>query len=187
MRGYLEITYGPMYSGKTTELIRKMNRYLDSGGTLKTLLVNNSIDKRECNSQVDILTSHATSSQRIHPAVDQITSSKLKDINFDGYGFVNIDESQFFEDLYDVVKLLVNKGVIVHCCGLIGDANQDKFGSLLDLFPIADELIQRKARCHCARNLESNAVFTRLAPGCQQKSQIAVGSDIYIPVCGKHL
>lgn len=187
MRGYLEITFGPMFSGKTSEMIRKMNRYLDAGGNGKVALVNFNGDIRECSSQVDILTSHATRSQRIHPKVFQHSVKNLSDVDLSGYKFVNIDESQFFDDLYPEVKKLVENGCIVHCCGLISDTSQNKFGSLLELFPLADKITQLFARCHCDHTLENKAPFTILREGKDKKEQKHVGSDIYIPVCGRHL
>lgn len=187
MRGYLRITYGCMFSGKTTELIKDMNLYIDSGSTGSVCIVNYSGDKRETTSKSGILTCHSTRSQGIHPSITQYKTKKLKDICFDGYQFVNIDESQFYPDLYEVVSSLIERGVMVHCAGLIGDDQQKKFGKLLDLFPMADDLIHRKARCHCSEGIERNAVFTKLVDGVEKKEKVMVGSDAYIPVCGKHL
>jgi len=57
---------------------------------------------------------------------------------------------------------------------------EKKFGYLLDLIPLADKVIKKAALCKLCKN-GTRGIFTmRLS---NEKKQIVVGSDIYIPVC----
>ena len=64
MTSYLEITFGPMFSGKTTNLIHKIHTYLDihsfKGKEKKGLIINYSEDNRDLN-KCGNLTTHSSS------------------------------------------------------------------------------------------------------------------------------
>ena len=53
--GYLEIILGPMFSGKTTELIRIRNRYKHSN--IKCCIINHSLDDDRYNDNAHIVIS----------------------------------------------------------------------------------------------------------------------------------
>jgi len=90
-----------------------------------------------------------------------------------------INEGQFFGDLYDVVKLLVNThGKSVYVGGLDGDYKMERFGQILDLIPLCDSVEKLKAICTTCKK---PAAFTkRLTKETQQK---VIGNNIYLPVC----
>ena len=91
-----------------------------------------------------------------------------------------INEGQFFEDLYDTVDELVNTyKKKVYVCGLDGDYKRKKFGSLLDIIPLADDVVKIKGICQsCKKN---DAIFTHRIS--DEKTQKLVGSDNYTPLC----
>lgn len=132
----LEIVIGPMYSGKTTELIRRISRYTSI--ETPTLCVNHSLDSRTKN----YIRSHN------ELKIPAIKTSKLLDIakttEYKEARVIGIDESQFFEDLVEFVKytedycytLKTAKTVIVS--GLDGDSNRKPFGQVLELIPLCD-------------------------------------------------
>ena len=95
-----------------------------------------------------------------------------------------IDEGQFFPDLKEyVVKWCeeYKKNIIV--IGLDGDYKRNPFGQILDLIPIADNVMKLKAMCKlCSDGTE--ALFThRLTT---EDEQVLIGNSNYIPVCRQH-
>ena len=92
-----------------------------------------------------------------------------------------INEGQFFSDLKFYVDYLVNrKNKKVYVCGLDGDFRREKFGTLLDIIPICDDIVKLKALCiECKK---SEALFTyRLTNDKEQK--VVGGSESYCALC----
>ena len=96
----------------------------------------------------------------------------------------NSEEAQFFKDLYEFVKELVdeyNKNVIV--VGLDGDSDRKNFGDIHKLLPICDDIVKLKAYCSICRN-GVRAIFSKRIS--DSKEKILVGSERdYIAVCRK--
>lgn len=139
----LDIIMGGMYSGKTTELIRRLRRYESIGKKILTL--NSKIDIR-CGEK-EIQTHDKKTYQAIklqHLSIEAIqTQLEMADV-------VAIDEANFFdsEELVVFTKKLVyewKKQVIV--CGLDGDYQQNKFGGILDLIPFCDTVVKLRGLC----------------------------------------
>jgi thymidine kinase len=93
-----------------------------------------------------------------------------------------INEGQFFNDLYDWVKDAVDiRGCNVYVCGLDGDSNRNKFGKMLDLIPLCDEVTKLLSRCVICNN-GNKAPFTLRT--IKNDSQVLIGNeDCYKPVC----
>jgi thymidine kinase len=92
-----------------------------------------------------------------------------------------VNEGQFFEDLYEVVKKWVEiEGKDVVVAGLDGDSNRNKFGQMLDLIPIADKVKKLNSFCMICK-YSKKAPFTMRCT--DQKEQVLIGSDCYKPVC----
>ena len=67
----------------------------------------------------------------------------------------------------------------VYVCGLDGDFQRKKFGSILDIIPLCDEVYKIQAICKNCKQM--SAIFThRLTCETEQK---VIGSSNYIPVC----
>jgi thymidine kinase len=105
------------------------------------------------------------------------TYEQLKDANV-----YLINEGQFFEDLYEYVSYLLEKGKKVYVCGLDGDFERKKFGQILDLIPHCDKVTKLTSLCSICKNGEPGIFSMRLT---NEKCQTLVGSDNYIPVCRK--
>jgi len=195
MKGYLEITFGPMFSGKTTNLINRIGKYLDiheiKKNKKKGLVINSSKDNREeevsnCNN----LTTHSTTTKKLRDDIIFLKVEKLEDVDYkiiNQVDYIAIDESQFFEDLERMVKEWLNLDKHIHCSGLISDVNRNPFGNLHKLFFIADDVEQLKAYCIKCSSFSMNAAFTkRLKEESSSTSFLTGGKNIYIPVCGLH-
>ena len=187
MPGYLEVTFGPMFSGKTTSLIDKANRFIairqSQGKTAKVLIVNY-IDDNRSTLNVNGLTPH--SKRTIEPEYSTTIRTKtLKTVDITNFDYIVVDESQFFEDLEETVLEWLCLDKHIHCSGLVADYNRNIFGQLCLLIPRADTVEQLKAFCYICGDKILNAPFTkRIAPG-GEVVKIG-GKESYLPVCGNH-
>jgi thymidine kinase len=195
MVGNLKITFGCMFSGKTSKLINDIHIYLDIMKKLnipcKSFIINHELDNRNL-SHSGVLTTHSKCVKVPSDEIVMIKTSKLEDIyeNVKDATYIGIDECQFFEDLFPFVLKLISEGKYIHCIGLISDTKMEKFGKLLDLFPYADDIEQVKAYClDCMKSkldLGSNASFTKWISNDDKLNDISVGDSNYAPCCRKH-
>ncbi len=177
----LDIIIGPMFAGKSCELIRRIrllkvlkkeyivikpsidNRYHNLGDS--NMIVSHNFDKEHC-----ILLNK----------MDDIFNHELSNINT-----IFIDEAQFFDDLVNVVKILVEHHKInVVVTGLDGDSNRNKFGHILDLIPFCNSCTKINASCIMCLDGTSAPFSYRVT---KQSEQILIGStDSYMSLCRKH-
>ena len=194
--GTLHIRVGPMFSGKTTWLNGELTHLADKG--LSVLKIVHSDDNRsDVASSTDKGSTHNSSYRYLSEKIDVVKKSKLKGIDVSNYHVVGIDESQFFDDLLEVVTgWLENLGKHIRVAGLDGDAFKNKFGHTLDLVPICDNIEKLHASCKiCLGELEKldfrgnllsvTAPFTRKLTDDKNQKDIG-GSDKFIPVCRYH-
>ena len=194
MPGSLHITFGPMFSGKTSFLLKTLDNYATvkkiRREDFKALVINSSIDNRNLN-KVGNLTTHRDLVIESFNGYDVIFKSvkKLSDIPNNlilNSSYIAIDEAQFFDDLEDFVKKYITTKDI-HVSGLIADTNKNEFGHMIKLFPIADNINQLKAFCAICKNFEKNASFTKWKSKEEKINRVHIsGSEDYYPVCGKH-
>lgn len=172
--GYLEIIVGPMYSGKTSKLIDIYNQCKFCN--ISVSVINHSLDNRY---DEYLLSSHDGIK------IPCIKTDKLADTLQAGLldnEVILINEGQFFSDLEEVVKTLLNHNKKVFICGLDGDFERKKFGQILDLVPLCDKLTKLTSLCGLCKNGTSGIFSKRIT---QEKEQTIIGSDNYIPVCRK--
>ena len=175
----IDLVIGPMFSGKTSELLRILSRYQSLGKNI--CYINHSLDSRSS----DPLSTH-------NPTIKfdgKMTSFKvptLSEVKIDDFDVIAIDEAQFFQDLMIVTKW--DKHIII--AGLSGDVQKRKFCQIIDLIPYASNIQHVKAFCKICSS-EGKAVdapFTRLKK--EQgivNGQILIGdSDTYFAVCEEH-
>lgn len=168
--GRLELIIGCMFSGKTTELIRRVKRLSIKN---KVLVVNSDKDSR-CDD--GLVQTHDKNS------FTAIKTGNFSNVNIGDYDVIAVDEGQFFENLVQFVKVAVNvyhKHVIV--AGLDGDFRREKFGYILDLVPFAEKIDKLDAICHRCGDL---ANFTHRIVS-NNEVEIVGGGDAYMAVCRK--
>lgn len=195
MVGFLDITFGPMFSGKTTNLLEKINNFLTYNKIKKifpqVLVINHAIDQRNI-TKIGNLTTHESSVKRgiNSDNVKFVSAHKLIEVDpnlITEAKYIAIDESQFYEDLEIMVRLWLKKDKYIHCVGLVADSEKNNFGQLHKLFALADNVEHLKAYCAECNSYEKNAVFTKWVAPTEKQGVVSVGSsDNYIPVCGKH-
>ena len=138
--GWIEVVCGPMFSGKSEELIRRVRRAEIAG--LRVLIVKPVIDSRY---DVGHVVSHAGAKMRAAAA----SSSEEVFRMAEGYDAVGIDEVQFFDEgIVDVIKRLADGGTRVVAGGLAQDFRGLPFGAMPELLCIADFVDKLQAVCH---------------------------------------
>ena len=171
--GYLKVILGSMFSGKTTELIRIYNRY--KACDISACVINHSLDKRYHSSK---LSSHNKQ------MIESINCVKLMDvlpIEVKKSNIFIINEGNF-NDLTISVQYLLHHKKTVYVCGLDGDYKREKFGQMLDIIPLCDDVVKLKGICN--RCKEDDAIFTHRTT-VDNNHQILVGNNIYKALCRK--
>jgi len=178
--GYLKIILGSMFAGKTTELIKEYNRHNACG--IRCCFINHMYDDRydsgtkktKTHNQSEILNDYSVNK------LGQIFNKESLLFGNTDYDVYFINEGQFFNDLYEWVDWLVNmKNKKVYVCGLDGDYKRKKFGSLLDIIPLCDDIVKIKALCNDCK--KSDGLFTcRLS---DETEQLLVGTTNYCSLC----
>ena len=177
--GFLELVIGPMFSGKTLFLINKFNELNDKGENV--LVINHNLDNRYSYTNI---VAHNGKCMPI-----SIMAEKLMDIKHDDYKNcknILINEGQFFQDLSEFTKKLLNQNKYIYISGLDGDFKQKKFGQILDLIPICDKITKLHAKCSLClkKGINNKAIFShRLI---ESQDTVLIGSsESYIPICRK--
>ena len=137
--GWMEVICGCMFSGKTEELIRRLNRAIIAGQ--KVEIFKPSLDKRY---HVKNVVSHNQNEIRSTP-VDFPNDILLLAGECD---VVGIDEAQFFdESIVDVCNKLANSGKRVVIAGLDMDYEGKPFGPMPNLMSTAEFVTKVHAIC----------------------------------------
>ena len=133
----IEIILGPMFSGKSTELIRRTSCYKAIGK--KVLRINHLKDTRTD----DMIQTHSKLQKKA------IKVSKLMLLidnpDFVSSDVIGIDEAQFFDDLYEFIINIEPLNKIIIISGLDGDFKRRPIGQILDIIPLCDDVVKLTA------------------------------------------
>ena len=140
----LEIILGPMFSGKSTELLRRISRYEAIGK--KVLLINHKNDSRTGNS----VQTHNQVTRTAVKTEDLLSLVHKKE--YDEADIIGIDEAQFFTGLRDFVLATESKHKIIIMSGLDGDFKRDPFGEILQCIPLCDSVVKLSAMCMISKD-----------------------------------
>ena len=183
--GNLELVLGCMFSGKSTELLRRINIYKSLNKTI--CCITYSEDKRYGE---NVISTHNLYRIPCFTCIDLMNFHHEAEKMLQNVDVVIIDEGQFYSGLYNFCKKLVdedNKHVIVG--GLDGDACRNKFGEILDLIPISDSYVKLKAFCKICnenKNIAVPASFTKRIQGDPTLQKDIGAGEKFIPVCRHH-
>jgi thymidine kinase len=137
--GWLEVVCGPMFSGKSEELIRRLRRAEIAGQ--RALIVKPQIDDRY---DIGHVVSHAGAKMRA------VAVARPQDIPglAEGYDVIGIDEVQFFPpEIVLVIDALVERGTRVVASGLDQDFRGSPFGPMAELLCRAELIDKLQAVC----------------------------------------
>lgn len=141
--GRIEVITGPMFSGKSEELIRRLKRARIA--RQRVACYKPDIDLRYHRTAI------ASHSSQTHDATTVATVEELKAALFpllDEIDVIGIDEAQFFDTrLIPLSVELVHLGKRVVMAGLDTTFNAEPFGPIPALMAIADEVTKLSAVC----------------------------------------
>jgi len=170
--GNIQVILGPMFSGKSTELIRRIRRYVIS--KKKCIVIKYEKDIRYENENLsthDLITWKAVPCSKL---------SDVEDLVFE-FDVIGIDEGQFYLDVAEFCEKMANLGKIMIVAALDGTFLRQSFNRILELIPLAEEVIKLTAVCAFCQN---EAPFTARL-GNETELEIIGGVDKYIAVCRK--
>ena len=137
--GAIEVVCGPMFCGKSEELIRRLRR--STIARYAVVCVKPSIDDRH---GADDVISHAGSRVTARAISDPRELLELRG----EADVIGIDEAQFFDArLVGVCEDLAASGLSVICAGLDRDYRGLPFGPMPELLSIADRVTKLQAVC----------------------------------------
>jgi thymidine kinase len=174
-QGSIEVICGPMFSGKTEELIRRVRRAQIA--RQKVQIFKPASDTRY--DDVAVVSHNSTSIESEPVAKSMDILLRLKDST----RIVAIDEVQFFDnDIVKVVRKLAKRGCRVICAGLDLDYRARPFGPIPELLAIADEVNKIHSICTVC-----GAAATRSQRMTNEEGQFMLGeADSYEARCRYH-
>jgi thymidine kinase len=170
-KGWIEVICGSMFSGKTEELIRRLNRARIAN--LKVEIYKPAIDKRYHDTEVVSHNSNAVASTPVPNSLNILLMSQDADV-------VGIDEAQFFDaEVVYVCETLAQRGVRVIVAGLDMDYLGKPFGPMPALMAIAEYVTKVNAICMVCGDLATHS-FRKVS----DNSQVMLGEkDTYEARC----
>lgn len=171
--GWIEVICGSMFSGKTEELIRRLNRARIA--RQKVEVFKPAMDKRYDENDVVSHDDNKASSIPVENASQILFYA-------DDFEVVGIDEAQFFGDeLVTVCNQLAEKGKRVVVSGLDMDYQGKPFGPIPQLLAVAEYVTKVHAICIRCGSLANYS--HRTVP--DDKLVVLGETDAYEPLCRK--
>ncbi|MBU4692249.1 thymidine kinase [Mycoplasma zalophi] len=146
--GMIEVITGPMFSGKSEELLRRI-RILEYA-KYNILVIKPSFDTRFSISKI---VSRAGTEHKTF-VLDDI--KKVYELINEDTNAIVIDEAHFFgDDIVQVVNELANKGFLVIVSGLDQDFLKRPFYNMSQILSLAERVTKLQAVCVVCHNLAS--------------------------------
>ena len=166
----IDLVLGPMFAGKSTELLRKIKRYRVAEKTCLVIKYEN--DKRY---------SEKMMSTHDKQMIEAVSCTKLEDCIEKARDFdvVGIDEGQFFEDIVEFSEELANAGKIVIISALDSTFERKSFGRICELIPLCERVEKLDAVC---MDCKGPAYFTKRTID-SKEIEVIGGAEVYKPVC----
>ncbi|MDI3329582.1 MAG: thymidine kinase [Micrococcus sp.] len=154
--GQLQVIAGPMFAGKSEELMRRVRRAWLAG--LSVEVVNHALDMRHGSRDIASHTGQSIPARSVADAAGLAGLVAGQDLNL-----LAIDEAQFFgNDLVPVVTRLAGEGLTVVVSGLCVTFDGLPFEPLPALMAVAEEVVKLTAVCSvCGRDA---AFHVRVVP-----------------------
>ena len=179
--GWVEVITGPMFSGKTEELLRRLRRAVIA--RQKVQVFKPLLDDRYGVQQV---ASHSGFSMEAHALAH---AREILDHVRPDTTVVAIDEAQFFDqDLVSVVETLAQQGLRVLLSGLDLDFRGEPFGPMPARLALADQVDKLHAICMvCGGPATRTQRLINGQPARYDDPVVLVGADdFYEPRCRFH-
>jgi thymidine kinase len=137
--GSIEVICGSMFSGKTEELINRLNNVRTEGFSVE--IFTPAMDTRYSRNAIVSHNDNSIPAISVSTSADILAQGELSEV-------VGIDEAQFFDsELPEICNLLANRGVRVIVAGLDMDFKGRPFGPIPGLMAIAESVTKLHAKC----------------------------------------
>ena len=175
--GHIEVVYGPMFSGKTSELIRRIRRYRH--GRKRCLVIKWKGDSRynadkaaTHDSQLEeaIPLNHLIPGDEDYPEFAKLVSEA---------DVIGVDEGQFFPDILEFCETMANLGKIIVVAALDSTFQRKPFGGILELVAIAEKAEKLSAVC---KRCTKDAAFSKRISN-ETEVNVIGGADKYVASC----
>ena len=179
--GRVEVICGPMFAGKTEELLRRVRRAVIAGR--RVVAINHDLDRRAGR---DRLASHAGLE---YPSVAIAEVGAIEAAVADEPEVVAIDEAQFFgPGLVPVVERLAARGMVVLVAGLDVTFDGRPFEPLPSLMALAERVDKLTAICtECGEDAVFHVrVAAPEAPSDRLVEAHVGGTEAYQARCRRH-
>lgn len=156
-QGSIKLIIGPMYAGKTSELLRLKSRSDITGQ--KSIIIKYSNDTRYTTDAVISTHNKITINKDIIISSGNSLNDTIKNIDISDIIYFYIDEIQFYYDAHEVLNKLANeldKHIICSC--LQGDYKMEIFPVVAKLIPCAESIIHLTA---IDKDSKTDAAFTK--------------------------
>lgn len=174
MIGKLYMILGPMFSGKSSELIRRYRR--TKLADKETILIKYSEDKRYSDKD-EIVTHDGVTIKAV--SCSELFEIKINETEIDT---VCIDEIQFYSDSVEFCKMLMDMGIDVIVSGLNGSYLQKPIGRVLELIPLAHDIEFLRAVCYYCKSDDGGCYSLRETE--DEHEFVIGGSELYHACCG---
>ncbi len=168
--GRLEVLVGPMFAGKTTELIRRVIEAEKAGEHVQVYKPR--LDTRHEDAAVYSHDGLVTQARWVGPDWGTPFSN--------GATVIGLDEVQFFSlDVVPEVIRALRRGMRVIAAGLDLTSQEEPFGPVPALLALADEVVKLRARCsQCGQ--PATRSYRRVA---SSATILVGGAEVYEPRC----
>jgi len=186
LNNLITLIYGPMFAGKTQELLSKLSRHEAIGQ--KVLIICSLKDKRDNLIQINSCTTHRKNPSSLEN-VTELKVLKLSEIDhcfIENHDVIGIDEGQFFDDLLLVKNWLLEKNKIIYIAGLMSTSEGNLFGEMYKLIPFS-KLIHLTAvckKCYEQYGIVTDAIMTACLV--EKNTDEMVGFEEYVAMCFAH-
>jgi thymidine kinase len=185
-RGTVELVIGPMFSGKTTELLRLLNRHMIREE--KCIIIKYLHDNRYSS---DCVSSHkgiVSGMAKANFSLDKLEG--VWDMIEEDVQVIGIDEGQFFLDLAPFCKEAIKRNKTVIIAALNGKFDLSPWPSVSETIPLA-KVTQTSSLCLKEKGCKKKALYSMLLRGndiskVDVQGKLIGGKDMYISVCSDH-
>lgn len=175
--GKLEVICGPMFSGKSTEILKRAVWYTHGTGT-RIMLLKPAFDVRYAADRVvnhDGIGFDAVPIRRMPPVADDVSAVFFDEVQF-------CADPHYEGDLVEDVRALLQRGIDVAVSGLDLDWRGHAFPITAALAAMADSVHKLRARCAVCGH-DATKTFKKF----RNDRTVELGqADLYEPRCNLH-
>lgn len=173
VKGHIELILGPMFSGKSSELGRRMRRYAIADRSC--LMISYAPDDRYGGAEKVV-----THDQTAFDAYPCRTLTEIPKDLINATDCIGIDEGQFFPDVVAFAEKMAQNGKIVIIAALDGTFERKPFNDILMLVPLSEFVTKLRAVCMvCYRD----AAFSARRDLSNKLVEDIGGPEKYLAVC----